>query len=82
MDKIDDMCLTEAQKCDKAEAEFMAQSDDETVDLSSLSFGTAIVPADQFMRLQCLKVAEHSEPKLSAEGLLEFAKKYYDFVTG
>jgi hypothetical protein len=75
---VDDMCLTEAQKCEKAEADFMKQIDETIADGK---FGAAILPAETYLRLQCLHVAE-KQVGLMPKEVLEYAKQYYAFVAG
>lgn len=73
---IADQCLTDEQKVAKQEADFMKQIDD----VAAKGYG-AIVPAETYLRMQCLKVAEAQVGLMPAE-VLEYAKKFYGFVSG
>lgn len=73
---VADQCLTDAQKVAQQEADFMKQVDD----VAAMGYG-AIVPAETYLRMQCLKVAEAQVGLMPAE-VLEYAKKFYSFVSG
>lgn len=63
----------EEQKIAEQEADFLKQIEDVTY--------PAIVPADHYMRLQCLKIAE-KQTGLMANEVLPYAQRLYAFVTG
>ena len=72
---IADQCLPQQTK---EEADFMKQFDD---DAASGKFGAALLGHDQYLRLQCLHVAE-KQVGIMANEVLDYARKYYDFVQG
>lgn len=74
---VADQCLTDEQKVAQQEADFMKQVEDTVAG----KHGAAILPAETYLRLQCLKVAEAQVGLMPAE-VLEYAKKFYGFVSG